>query len=78
MLLGIIDLLLTLLWIAILARALLSWMPISATNPMVVLLHQVTDPILQPIRRYMPRMGGLDLSPMVALFLIFIIQQLIR
>ena len=76
--LGIIDTLLSLLWFALLARAIISWIPVSATNPLVILIHQVTEPILQPIRRYMPRMGAMDLSPMVALILIIIIQRLIR
>jgi YggT family protein len=69
---------LSLLWFALLARAIISWIPVSATNPVVVLIHQVTEPILQPIRRYMPRMGNMDLSPMVALILIIIVQRLIR
>ena len=65
------------LWIALLARVVLSWVSLSPTNPFVVIVYQITEPILAPIRRVLPRMGMMDLSPMVALILIFAIQRLI-
>jgi len=65
------------LTIAIIARALLSWFPnLDARNPLVELLYQVTEPILAPIRSIMPRMG-IDLSPIIAIFLLQIIGQAI-
>ena len=74
----IIDAILQLLWFALLGRAILSWMPLSPTNQAVLLLNRVTEPILQPIRRVLPRMGGVDLSPLVALIIVVIIRSLIR
>ena len=65
------------LWIALLARVVLSWVNLSPTNPLVVIVYQITEPILAPIRRVLPRMGMLDLSPMIALILIFAIQRLL-
>ena len=65
------------LWIALLARVVLSWVSLSPTNPLVVIVYQITEPILAPIRRVLPKMGMMDLSPMVALILIFAIQRLI-
>jgi YggT family protein len=69
-----IDILLTVLWVAILGRAIVSWMNLSLTNPLVNILFQITEPILSPIRRVLPRMGMIDLSPMVAIVLIYIIR----
>jgi len=40
-------------------------------------LNQVTEPILRPIRRIVPPMGGLDLSPIVVFIIIFFLQQFI-
>lgn len=56
---------------AILVRAILSWFPnISRGNPLVDLLFQVTEPVLAPIRRVMPTLGGIDFSPLVAFFVL--------
>ncbi len=55
----------------IIARALLSWFPNIQGNPLVQVVHQLTDPILIPIQRIVPRVGMLDLSPMIATLLLF-------
>jgi len=55
---------------AVFIRVLLSWFPIDPRNPLVTLLYDVTEPILEPLRRVIPRMGMFDLSPLVALLLI--------
>lgn len=60
------------LLIAIVARALLSWFPISRDNPFVRLVHQITDPLIEPVRRVMPRTGMIDLSPMVVVIVIWL------
>lgn len=44
-------------------------------NPVYVVLHEITEPILAPIRNIMPRMGMIDLSPMVASFLLIFLAQ---
>ncbi|MFH1140782.1 MAG: YggT family protein [Chloroflexota bacterium] len=68
----------TFLYIAIFARVLLSWFPqVSTTNPLVQLVFTVTEPILSPIRRLLPRMGMFDLSPMIALILVGVIQSVL-
>ena len=69
---------LSLVQLLIIARVILSWMasPVSR-NPVVQLIRQVTDPILEPIRSILPRTGMFDLSPMVALFAIYLLQGLI-
>ncbi len=52
------------------ARALLSWFPIgpdSGFRPVVDILHRVTEPVLAPIRRVLPPMGGFDLSVLLVI-----------
>ena len=65
------------LHVAILGRVIISWLPISSENPIVVMLYQVTEPILGPIRAVLPRMGMLDFSPIVAILLIVVIQRVL-
>ncbi len=69
-----IDLLFRILSIAILIRVLISWVKIDPYHPLVQLLYQITEPILAPIRRYLPATGGLDLSPIIAIVLIEIMR----
>ncbi len=66
------------LYLAILARVIISWLPISRENPIVQVLYGITEPILGPIRRVLPGMGGLDLSPMIGLLLIWVAQRVIQ
>ena len=69
------------LYVALIGRVLISWLNIGPTSPffpIVKVLYQITEPILAPIRRILPRFGMLDLSPMVAiLFITFIRRMLI-
>lgn len=55
-----------LLW-AVLIQAILSW--INPTAPIMPVLRALTDPMLNPIRRIMPNLGGLDLSPLILLII---------
>jgi YggT family protein len=66
------------LTIAIFIRAILSWFPgIDPRNPLVEFLIGITEPILAPIRSIMPRMGMLDLTPMVAIIVLQVVGQVI-
>jgi YggT family protein len=65
-----VKLILTLLWtyfFLIIALVILSWVGPRARHPIVPLIIQLTDPVLAPIRRVLPVLGGFDLSPLVAL-----------
>ena len=62
---------------AIFIRIILSWVGMDPRNPVVVFLHDITEPILAPIRQYMPRLGMLDLSPMVAIILLSLIARFV-
>ncbi len=68
----------TLLSFAIIARALISWVPIDPYNPAVRILDQITEPIIGPLRRVIPPIGGaIDITPIVALILIQIVQNIV-
>ncbi|WP_446011915.1 YggT family protein [Candidatus Electrothrix sp.] len=64
------------IWIVI-GRAIISWVNPDPYNPIVRFLAQVTDPVLDKIRRYLPPMGGLDLSPMLLIFGLIFLQSFI-
>ncbi|MDQ3810051.1 MAG: YggT family protein [Chloroflexota bacterium] len=66
---------LQILWLLILVRVLLSWFPIDPRNPIIRVLFEITEPVLAPFRRVIPRIGMFDLSPLAALLVIQFIQQ---
>jgi YggT family protein len=73
-----LSILLTILSWAILIRVLLSWIPnLDRGNALVRLLAQITDPVLEPARRIIPPIGGMDISPIVVLVLLRLLQQLL-
>lgn len=73
----IVNAVLSALLLAIFVRSILTWFPISPNHPFRAMLDQITEPILLPIRRLMPRTGSLDLSPMVAILIILLIQTVL-
>ncbi len=76
-LLRLINLIFTLYSFAIIARALLSWVRISYYHPVARFLVQITEPVLAPLRRYIPLVGGVDFTPMVALLILWFVEQLL-
>jgi len=72
-----VDILCQVLTIAIFARAIVSWFPMTPGNRLVALLYQLTEPILAPLRRIIPRVGLIDITPMVAIILLQIIARLV-
>lgn len=74
---GILAALINLLALAVFFRAILSWFVRDPYNPIVQALATITDPILQPLRQIMPRMGMIDLTPMVAIILLSVIASLV-
>ncbi|MBF6600489.1 MAG: YggT family protein [Dehalococcoidia bacterium] len=61
---------------AIFIRALLSWFSIDPRNPLIEALNAVTEPILEPIRRFMPNLG-LDLSPLIAIIVLEVVANIV-
>ena len=78
---GIINSLLNIFTLVIFARVILSFiLPLAGArpNPMILsayqLVHQITEPVLGPLRRVLPTFGAFDFSPMVALVVIWLIR----
>ena len=63
---------------AIIARALLPWFRVSPYHPVMQFLIRITEPLLGPLRRYIPPISGLDFTPMVALILLWALERVIR
>jgi YggT family protein len=61
------------LWIVVI-RAFISWVSPDPYNPVVQFLYKATDPVLGPIARALPPMGGMDLSPIVLILIIYFLQ----
>ena len=72
-----IDYFINVLIIAIFIRAILAWFPMSYTNPIVTVVHLFTEPVLAPIRRVIPRIGMFDLTPMIAILILYMVRSAI-
>ena len=72
----IIDMGLTLYMWIIVARALISWVNPDPYNPIVMFLYRATEPVMAPIRRWLPLRGlGIDVSPIIAIAAIVFLQS---
>ena len=60
--------------IALLVRVVSSWLPVSPFSPWIRWSYAITDPILNPLRQVIPAMGPIDITPIIAYFLIGLIQ----
>ena len=76
--LNLIFLVLRVFQFILLARVLIGWFPdIDRSNPLVKLLFDITEPVLQPIRELLPQTGMMDFSPLVVFLGITVLSQLI-
>ena len=75
--LNFLRLLCEVLTIAIFMRAIMSWISPDMTNVLARVLYQVTEPLLAPLRRIIPRMGMFDITPLVAIILLQVISRLL-
>lgn len=64
---ALLKLFIYIFFFAIFIRIIISWVNPGAYNPVTVILHRLTDPLLRPARRLIPPISGLDLSPMVVI-----------
>ena len=51
--------------LVLIARIALSWIPHNPHNPVITFLYKITEPVLEPVRRIIPSIGGIDISPIV-------------
>jgi YggT family protein len=78
---SIIDLLKVIIWvyiISLLIQAVMSWIGSAHGNPVAPLIHSLTEPLLRPIRRVIPNIGALDLSPLVVILILNILLIVIN
>ncbi len=74
---ALIELAIDVLLFAVLIRVVLSWVNPDPYNPAVSLLARLTDPILGPAQRLLPTIGGIDLSPMLVMVGLVLLQMLL-
>ena len=77
----LVSVLTTLLYafiILMLIRVVFSWVSPIPTNPVSRLAWQITEPVLAPVRRLLPPMSGIDLSPMVVMLGTYLLIAVIR
>ena len=74
---SILDFLLTAYMWVIIGRAVISWVNADPYNPIVRFLYEVTEPLLNRIRRLLPFGGGIDFSPMVLIVAIMFLRSFI-
>ena len=80
---GILSWVIQLLIFAFIGRAIISWLLMAGVrNPLVMqldyTLRTFTEPIIAPLRRFVPRLGMLDITPMVAIIGLLFLQSIIR
>ncbi len=62
----------------LIARALTSWFPDLRRHQIVQLLYDITDPIVEPLRKLIPPIGAIDLSVMISVFVLFALAEFLR
>ena len=68
----------TILKIALIVRVISSWLPISPFSRWVRWSYRLSEPILAPLRRIVPNLGGLDITPILAYFLLSLTESLLH
>jgi len=76
-LIDFLELLCEVLTLAILARVVTSWFSPKPTNMLFNILYKITEPILAPLRRIIPRVGMFDFTPFIAVILLQLIASLL-
>lgn len=64
-------------WLLILARVIISFTRMDPYHPIRRTVHELTEPILAPIRRILPPSSGLDFSPLIALLLLELVRMVL-
>lgn len=75
---GLIALVVNIYFFALLAMIIISWVAGGSRHPAIILLYQVTEPVMAPFRRLLPTAGGLDFSPILVFILINVLQIALR
>jgi YggT family protein len=77
-LVNFVRLLVTVAWLLLIVRVVLSWTnPMGGGGGLVAFVYQATEPILAPIRRVLPPASGVDWSPLIAMLLLGVILRVV-
>jgi YggT family protein len=76
-LLFVADLVLQTLWWVVLGRVLISWFDPAGSGPIARTLIEMSEPILAPLRRILPPLGGIDWSPLATMLLLQFLRRLV-
>ena len=75
--LSLLALLIDLYSLIVFVTVILSWVQLSPENPLVRISQKLVEPVLAPIRRVLPDLGGIDLSPMVLLLALRVVKSIV-
>ena len=78
MLTKVLHLLIELLIIIVVIHAIGSWFPQIRESRFYYFIDRMVDPLLEPIRRVVPTVGGVDISPMILILILLLIERLLR
>ena len=73
----LMALVLTVFLVAVIIQVILSWVSPGHYNPVIGLVNRIAEPVLKPIRKFIPPLGGLDLTPLFASLLLLVAKMLI-
>lgn len=73
-----IDLFFNIVLVLIFGRIILSWLPQYRYHPIAEFIYGITEPILSPFQRFIPPVGPVDISPMVAIIVLVILQYILK
>lgn len=73
----LVDLIINIFLVALFIQVILSWISPGNYNPAIGLAYSLTQPLLGPVQRRMPSMGGIDLSPMIVMVGLFLLKMLL-
>lgn len=76
-LIGVSSLFLKIFFFALIVSVILSWVAPGTHNPAAHLVYQICEPLLAPIRRFLPNLGGLDISPIFAFIALNLLDMLV-
>ena len=74
---GVTALFLKIFFFALIVSVILSWVAPASHNPGAQLVNQITEPMLAPLRRILPNLGGLDISPILAFMVLKLLDMLV-
>ena len=72
-----VQLFVTVLWLVVIARVLVSWIDPRFEGSVARFLYETTEPLMAPVRRILPQTGMIDLSPLVVLLVLGVLARLV-